>query len=241
MKKLCLLVGLAGVLTVSGVRAQLQVTLYQNTSNYSYGDGGEFNAVPNAALLSVNPTLSGYVAATADPTAANPNFQTFCIETMEYFSPGGTYDVTISQDVMYDGGLFPDGEAITMGTAWLYSQFAAGTLNPISEPYDYTYGSGRVSTAGDLQQALWYLQGEQPLVGNGANGTDYYNAAVAALGANINNPSDGAYGVVALNLWDPNNSDAPSQDQLMIVPEPATLALVGLSGLATFLSIRRRK
>jgi hypothetical protein len=223
MKGLCLLVGLVGVLAVPTVRAQLQVTLYQDTSNYSYGDGGEFNAVPDAALLSVNPTLNGYVAATADPTAANPSCQTFCIETMEDFTPGDTYNVTISQDIMFDGGLFPSGEPITMGTAWLYSQFAAGTLNGIDEPYDYTYGSGRVATAGDLQQAIWYLQNEQPLTGNGADGTAFYDAAVAALGANINNPSDGAYGVVALNLWVPNQDDsngAASQDQLMIVPEP---------------------
>jgi hypothetical protein len=234
MKKLCLLVGLAGVFAVTAAQAQLQVTLYQDTSNYSYGDGGEFNAVPNAALLSLNPTLNGYVAATADPTAASPNFQTFCVETMSYFSPGNTYNVTISQ-TLYNGGQFPTGEALTMGTAWLYGQFAAGTLDGVSEPYDYTYGSGRVATAGDLQQAIWYLQGEQPLIGNGANGTAFYDAALAALGGNINNPSDGAFGVVVLNLWVPNPDDsngAASQDQLMVVPEPDGLSF-GLLFLLT--------
>ena len=142
---------------------------------------------------------------------------------MEEFSPGSTYNVTISQDIMFDGGLFPSGEPITMGTAWLYSQFAAGTLSGISEPYDYSYGSGRIATAGDLQQAIWYLQNEQPLIGNGANGTAFYNAAAAALGGNINNPSNGTYGVVALNLWNINqdgSNGAGAQDQLMIVPEP---------------------
>lgn len=220
MKRLCVLAGLVGVLAVPAVQAAMQVTLYQDLSNYSYSDGGEFNAVPNAALLSVNPTLAGYTSVTADLTAVNPYFQTFCIETMEYFSPGSTYNVTISYDIMYDGGMFPNGSPITMGTAWLYSQFAAGALSG----YDYTYGSGRTATAGDLQQAIWYLQGEAAgLVNGGADGTAFYNAAASALGGAIANAANGAYGVVALNLWVPNedgSNGAGAQDQLMVVPEP---------------------
>ena len=218
MKRLCLLVGLAGVLAVPAVQAAMQVTLYQDI--YSFSDGGEFNAVPDAALLSVNPTLAGYAPATADPTAANPNFQTFCIETGEYFYPGTTYNVTISDEIMYDGGQFPNGEPITIGTAWLYSQFAAGTLSG----YDYS-DSGRTVSAGDLQQAIWYLQGEVASLingGSGADGTVFYNAAASALGGTINNAANGAYGVVALNLWVPNpdgSNGAGAQDQLMVLPE----------------------
>jgi hypothetical protein len=180
----------------------------------------------NAALLSsANPSLAGYVLATGDPTAVTPYFQTFCVEKSEYFTPGNTYDVSISYNIKYDGGLFlPNGEPITMGTAWLYSQFAAGTLigsGPL--PYDYAYGGGRTATAGDLQEAIWYLQGEAGLVVNGgADGTAFYNAAVSALGATIDNPANGAYGVVVLNL---TSGDGNDQDQLMVVPNPS--ALVG--------------
>jgi hypothetical protein len=226
IKRLCVLAGLMGILAVPAVQAQMQVTLYQDLNNYSFSDGGEFYAVANAALLAVNPALAGYAPATADLTAGNPNFQTFCIETGEYFTPGDTYNVTISAEVLYDGGQFPNGEPITMGTAWLYSQFAAGTLSG----YDYAYGYGRTITAGDLQQAIWYLQGEQPGLVNvsGADGTAFYNAAVLALGgvAAVNNPANGAYGVVALNLWVPNedgSNGAAAQDQLMVVPEPSTV------------------
>ena len=223
MKRFCMLVGLAGVLAVPAVQAQMQVTLYQDLNNYSYGDGGEFSAVPNAAMLSfANPTLAGYTAATADPTA--PYFQTFCVETSEYFTPGHTYDVSFSYNIKYDGGLFlPNGEPITMGTAWLYSQFAAGTLignGPL--PYDYANGGGRTATAGDLQQAIWYLQGEASLVNGGADGTAFYNAAVSALGATINDPANGAYGVVVLNL---TSSDGNDQDQLMVVPNPSAVVV----------------
>ncbi|MGA3164353.1 MAG: hypothetical protein ABSD77_09215 [Verrucomicrobiota bacterium] len=221
MKRLCVLAGLVGVLAVPAVQAAMQVTLNQDLSNYSYGVGGEFSALPNAALLSVNPTLAGYASTTAGSTA--PYFQTFCIETGEEFSPGSAYNVTISDNILYDGGLFPSGEPITMGTAWLYSQFAAGILSG----YDYTYGSGRTATAGDLQQTIWYLQGEETsLINGGADGTAFYNAAVSALGGNIANAANGAYGVVALNLWAPNedgSNGAGAQDQLMVVPDSINL------------------
>ena len=223
MKKLCVLAGLVGVLAVPTVQAAMQVTLYQDLSNYSFGDGGEFSTVPDAALLSVNPTLAGYASATADVTAVNPYFQTFCVETMEYFSPGNTYNVSFSHDIKYDGGLFPSGEPITMGTAWLYSQFAAGTLSG----YDYAYGGGRTASAGDLQQAFWYLQGEVAgLANGGADGTAFYNAAVSALGGAIADAANGAYGVVALNLWVPNadgSNGAGAQDQLMVVPDTSAV------------------
>ena len=153
--------GLVGVLGVSAVQAQMQVTLYQDLSNYSFSDGGEFRAVPDANLLNfANPTLAGYVPATADSTTVNPYFQTFCVEKSEYFTPGNAYNVSLSYNIKYDAGLFlPNGEPLTMGTAWLYSQFAAGSLigsGPF--PYAYAYGGSRTATAGDLQEAIWYLQ-----------------------------------------------------------------------------------
>ena len=151
-------------------------------------------------------------------------------------------------DIMYDGGMFPAGSPITIGTAWLYSQFAAGTLigsGPL--PYDYTYGSGRTTTAGDLQQAIWYLQGEETSLingGSGADGTVFYNAAVSALGGTINDAANGAYGVVALNLWVPNedgSNGAAAQDQLMVVPEPSAVPNQARIGLLILLPLGMNK
>ena len=213
------------------VNAAMQVTLYQDLNNYSYGVGGEFNAVPDATLLNfANPTLAGYTPATSglNLTAGNPNFQTFCVETLEEFTPGNTYNVSISYNIKYDGGAFlPDGEPVTMGTAWLYSQFAAGTLSG----YDYTEGGGRTAMAGDLQEAIWYLQGEASLVNGGADGTAFYNAAVTALGGAINNAANGAYDVVVLNL---TSGDGNDQDQLMVVPDPSAVVPVPEPSVASF-------
>ena len=70
------------------------------------------------------------------------------------------------------------------------------------------------------KRRFWYLQGEAGLVNGGADGTAFYNAAVTALGG-AGNAANGAYGVVALNLWDSSNNGA--QDQLMVVPGPSSV------------------
>jgi hypothetical protein len=55
-------------------------------------------------------------------------FQTFCIETTEFFSPGATYTASTSDNALY-GGHPPGGVPVTLGTAWLYSEFASGGLS----------------------------------------------------------------------------------------------------------------
>jgi hypothetical protein len=243
MKKFYILGCLLGVLVVPAVQAQTtNIVLYQDLNNYSYGDGGEFNAVPNTTLLSFNPALAGYTPYTANLNTAigSPNFQTFCIETGEFFTPGDIYNVVASYNTIPDDQ-FPSGNPVTMGTAWLYSQFAAGTLNG----YAYNEGSDRIATAGDLQQAIWYLQGDvNSLVNGSADGTAFYAGAATVLGGNINDPANGAFGVICLNLRDGNE-----QDQLMVVPNPSLVVVpvpepgvlsFGLLGLGMFGACKMR-
>ena len=127
------------------------------------------------------------------------------------------------------------GDPISIGTAWLYSQFAAGTLSG----YNYAYGAGRQSStsAGALQQAIWWLEGETGGVQNG-----FVTTAETALSLNdttIKNNANGAYGVEVLNL----GAAGTVQDQLVIVPEPTTVlagALLLLPLGASTLRILRR-
>jgi hypothetical protein len=119
---------------------------------------------------------------------------------------------------------------ISIGTAWLYSQFRAGALTINS-----------VGAAGNLQDAIWYLEGETPINYGGYDGTAFYNAAktgTSTTDTTVFNDSKGAYGVVALNLYDGLPHDklvtftgGPyegeqhylNQDVLGIVPEPTTI------------------
>src|ERR1700744_1927647 len=148
MNKICTLLSLSGVMAAPHLFASMSVTLLDNTSTYSHGVGGEFRAVGNSGLDAVvdwaayTSQTSGTISHSTDGSSqgyssglnGDAYFQTFCIEYNESFTPGNTYSVGISETLNANG----TGSAVTLGTAWLYSQFAAGTLNNYSS-YGTTY------------------------------------------------------------------------------------------------------
>lgn len=229
--KACLVAGLAGMVMAPRLFAYvgLDGTLNFTASTNQNGNGGEFNAV----------------------TSGLGSFATFCLEAQEHIGqpPSGPYTYTINTGAVTGGpgagavdlytGLPMDN--ISLGTAWLYSQFRAGALTLATGTGSY-FGAGRLANAGDLQNAIWYLEDE----GGQLNG--YVTLVETVLGkteAQIKADANGAYGVVALNLFDVNGKRA--QDQLGIaynlppaVPEPSTVILLaaGLGALGLF---RRRK
>jgi hypothetical protein len=217
-------VALAGMMAAPNLFAYvgLDGTLYFTNSTFQNGVGGEFNAV----------------------TTGLGSFATFCIEDGEFIGqpPSGPYTYTINTGAVTGG---PGADAtdpntslpmdnVSLGTAWLYSQFSAGTLT--LDNGTGSYFTNELANAGELQQAIWFLEDEAPGVSNG-----YVVLAETELGetfSQIHADSEGAYGVVALNLFNPDGSVA--QDQLAIdpefepVPEPTTAGcfLLGLGALA---------
>jgi len=244
------------MVTAAPVFAGMTVTLYQDNvdlltaaqpvgSAYSWANGGEFRAFGNAALNSVI-GWSSYNASAAANTTGNdvPNFhpppttlyfQTFCVDVDTHFNEGVAYNATLSQTGYNENHPVsspPTYTAVTlnMGVAWLYSQFAAGTLGG---GYTYAYSPARAASAGQLQNAIWYLLGEltaaQLTTYNGVNGTAFVNLAEAHTGGDLAHaqlPSNGAFGVDVLNLTDANGVHI--QDQLVIVPEPASILAAAL-------------
>jgi hypothetical protein len=84
-------------------------------------------------------------------------------------------------------------------TAWLYSQFRAGTLTLDTGLGSY-FDADRLANAGELQNVIWFLEDE------GGQNNGYVALAESALGtdlAGIKADSNGAYDVVALNLFTP--------------------------------------
>jgi len=245
MKKFCIILSLAGVMAVPNLFASLSVTLYQDTSNFSdnnYG-GGEFRAVGNSGLDSVV-NWGAYTAATSGTTSGQQYFQTFCTELQEEFYPGTSYNISsIGNNALYNnngGTPIP----ITLGVAYLYSQFAAGTLGG----YDYTYGSGRVASAENLQYAIWTLLGESAIGVTGAALADLKavtgsgSGDIFATSADWYSAANGAYGVRDMVLGNPGQN----QDQLVMdpVPEPTTMiagALLLLPFGASTLRILRKR
>jgi hypothetical protein len=133
---------------------KLTTNSYSQTSGLANG-GGEFTATPSADL--------SYLLTKYDSKAKiGSGFETFCLEHNESFTPGNTYDAAISDHAM-NGGVSPagTGDPISLGTAYLYSQFAQGALTG----YDYTLATrkdpyGRKIDAGELQLAFWWLEQE---------------------------------------------------------------------------------
>lgn len=163
-------------------------------------------------------------------------FLTFCLEKNEYFTPGlgdPRYNTVVSTAAVAGGvgGGSPD--PISKATAWLFSQFAAGTLD------DQTFTGGTFSYIGndganDLQRAIWYLEGEISTLST-ANGMYLVNKAVTESAS-----ATSLYGVRVLNLTD-SKTGAKAQDMLVVVPEPSTYIAGGLLGLPVLLGALRRR
>lgn len=163
-----------------------------NSSPYSYGDGGEFNATlyyaTNAPVVvatqATPPNIGSYSpGAPSDPglSGASTAFQTFCIEEGTPndvdFNPGQYYAGTINSSTQNYYGTTLTLSSTTQALYYLFSNdlFTNGTA---LGDYDYSNVASRSDDAGDLQEAIWYSQGDNsgPL---DANSTAYINEAEA--------------------------------------------------------------
>jgi len=205
------------------------ITLTQNSDSYS--DGGEFTATTAGTITGIPP--HGYASGYGSISAGT--FETFCVETSVEFTPGTQYYYTVSNTIQ--GG---PAEVLTKGAAYLYQQFALGTL----AGYAYTT-SARQADAGELQEAIWYLLSPDEITYAQAGGasnafiTVGEDLGTGSLDSAYSTASNGAYGVDVLNLWSNSNDTGAAQNQLVYWPLPdngTTIALVGIAivGLAFF-------
>ena len=242
MKKNYILAVAVGLLFASQAFAGLTVTLSQDA--YSSGSGGEFNAVTTGGSF-----LADYAASTSTGVGAGTGFETFCIDASHYWYSGVTYSATLGSTT-YAGS----GNQISLGTCYLYSQFAAGTLSG----YNYsTFGTARKTSAGLLQNTLWALEGEISSAGIFVTGNAFYNDLISTFGTIANaegNAGTNNFGVAVLQL---SCSGVIGQSQLVEtvppsqshsqtpIPEPSTVIagvlLLLPFGVSTLRILRRNK
>ncbi len=165
---------------------------------------------------------------------------TFCMQKTEYmnftnnFIVGSINNYTLTDPD--DKGGVNGQDPISSYTAWLYTQFTDGSL----ANYAYTTGNNvfasREASANALQHAFWGFEQEETLD---------QNNYVVQLAMN-NTPSNFGIGdvrVLNMYLYDPTKPGGlgpEAQDQLTRVPEPSTLALLGV-GMAGLVMRRRQR
>jgi hypothetical protein len=227
MKKIFVLAAVVSLIAVAKLGATT-VTI-DRVSGYFSGQGGEFNV---SGIIG-----QGY----ASSALVGSGFETFCIEESQVVTIPGTYNAIVNPyGDSVPGGVNlgspgPDGgDPISIGTAYLYYNFAKGIL----AGYNYTPGAGRSASAGALQNAFWYLENEITLTSAQIAANSFLTLVSGLYGssgefANAN----GAFGVGALNNYNLDGSHA--QDMLVLPDGGYTVILLGMM-LGGFSLLARR-
>ncbi len=225
---------LAGAVTLASSGVAATLTISTNGSSNGNGLGGGSYTISGSGL-----DTSAYAPISLVGPAGT--FESFCLEYTEYFSPGSTYNYTVSNAAVAGaGGAVGGQDPISVGTAWLYSQFANGTLS------GFNYGAGRSASNNFLQLAFWFFEDETPSIsgygptyGSG-DGNAFLDSAVAFFGSEAAAKADanGAYGVQVLNLTSRTGHNKQSQLYISVPDAGSTLALLGM-GIAALVGIQR--
>lgn len=195
------------------------------------------------------PSVDAYDLSTA---SSGGYFSSFCVEANTNISTGQYYGV-----LNYANGRTQNssGHALSVGAAYLYQQFAAGSLS------DYSYSGDRAASAASLQQAMYFLTG-QTTTANWSNNTFLGNLLTIngnqAYWLSTYDPGQryaeiGDFSVFVVQLTTAAGGDA--QDFVYVakssfggavgdVPEPASVLLWlvgGVSALGAGYAKKRRK
>ncbi|MBP7827050.1 MAG: VPDSG-CTERM sorting domain-containing protein [Verrucomicrobia bacterium] len=221
------------------------------TSVWAIPSSGEIDVTRNVNYFGSG-AVGGETTLTAAGNTAPFSFQTFCIEYNERVGDNPQYYEINPYDAAVAGGLggwktLPDntqGDPISLGTAYLYSQFAKGTL----AGYDYTPGAGREASALKLQYAIWWLEDEVGETWGKEFRSLLMAPELAQLRAEYNitdedgwkADANGAFGVKVLNVYNYGRDESLiyRQDFLQVPDGGLTLAFLGM-GLAGLAGMRR--
>jgi len=226
MKKTLFAIITVAAMAVTQVQA-LTVTV-DRVSGYYAGSGGEFNVSPV--------TGNGYAASDLyNNNSGAAGFGTFCIDRNTSITIPGTYTAVVAAN-----GVTSSGNVVSLGTAWLFSQFATGTLAGYN--YASTAGgasSGRAGSAYTLQLAIWTLEGTYSYPDPTVNA--FLAAAITHFGSLAAASADyapGEFNVGVLNLYDANGDKV--QPMLTLLPDGGSaLILLGM-GLSSMAVIARK-
>ena len=150
-------------------------------------------------------------------------FGTFCVEMTETISMGGTYNAVLNTAAIKGSAAVSD--PLSPKTAWLYYQYRTGAI---------VIDTGAKAT--DFQYAIWKLEDEDTqtpaewaTIAWTAQAQTYYAAALASTWTDIG----------PVRIANLGTGPAYANQDVLALPEPATLAFLGLGAAAMFYRRRR--
>lgn len=227
-----------GVLLAILVVAVLAVPASANTINVATdttkytrsGGGGEFKVT----------SYDGYFKTQSSTVNAfGGKFQTFCVQQDEGIDVSKTWNWKEAEETLH---ATKSPVALTDETAYLFYSFWNEALGAVTltTADDYDYGaSGRVSSADDLQVAIWHAMGwtNITLTTRAKAWLDEADAAV------LKGYENSGVRILQLTRTDDQGKLIHAQDMLVLVPLPSA-ALGGmflLAGLGVTVGLKRRR
>jgi hypothetical protein len=143
------------------------------------GEFGVYNFVNNNAGLTLQPP-SATMKVNSVVNGHGPfDFQTFCVEHFEDVVFNVQLNWTANDFVERTGGVHKNLDPRTAYVFWTF-----WTANALTPAYNYTLGANRVNSAGTVQLAIWFFEGDS-LFNGGDVGTliNSANTAVASGGS----------------------------------------------------------
>lgn len=243
--KLFTAIGAAAAIAAAGIAgaAQLRLELASVGSAHDPDGTGGVGSVRGGAFLATIQSVSGLAPDQigGDIVVGN-SFLTFCVEVTEHVSVPANYAFNVNTASISGGASPLNPQPLVSQTAFLYSNFRAGTLAAL-------VGSFNASANADinaLQDSIWYFQNQLGAEDVEDNASVYTRLSAkaralvdAANSALVTNEWVGIGNVRILNL----GVNGVNQDQLALVPTPVPLPTgVGLAAAGMLgLGARRRR
>lgn len=242
-------IGVAAVLLIAG---PAQAGTFKLVKNDFSKNAGEF------AIEDYVGPISGdlYDGVTKEEDGAGgvqddgSDFHTFCLEKSEKIKYNNTYYYQLSDEVLYNG-VEGNTNPLEDSTAKLYYAFWANAWadsdSYTAPEYDYddTTTDGRLTSALDMQDAVWYLEGQIGFSGLSTEAKNMANWAGDVTWSELGKSGWTGIGMVrVMNVFTDTDFtfENRAQDVLVVVPLPAA-ALMGFSmlGLLGVAAHRRRR